>query len=276
VSGDWLFLVVLWVASAAVVVYSTRPVSDQQLSTWSIRFNVLIDDDAATPIRCRLRRARIIRWTAFVVGINVGNLPMYMNVIDVERAGDFATTLTAQAPFIAAALGAVIAEVAFVGPASQRRRTAALVVRRWHDYVPSLWARCVIGFLPIAAISAFAVTVRGVEPWRSSAAWVGPAVSALAIVAMIVGVHVVVNRPTLAADEHDLRLDDALRADGAHHIVGASFAMGGIATAYAVGAATGGVVSLIALVLSYAVIGVWYSLATTDRWNVDLARLQRV
>jgi hypothetical protein len=92
---------------------------------------------------------------------------------------------------------------------------------------------------------------------------------------MIVGVHVVVNRPTLAADEHDLRIDDALRADGAHHIVGASFGMGGIATAYAVGAATSGVVSLIALVLSYAVIGVWYSLATTDRWNVDLARLQR-
>ena len=52
------------------------------------------------------------------------------------------------------------------------------------------------------------------------------------IVAMIVGVHVVVNRPTLAAEEQDLRLDDALRADGAHHIVGASFAMGGIATAY--------------------------------------------
>jgi hypothetical protein len=92
---------------------------------------------------------------------------------------------------------------------------------------------------------------------------------------MTVGVHVVVNRPTLATDERDLRLDDALRADGVHHIVGASFAMGGVATANALAGAFGGVLGLVALLLSYAAIGVWYSLATTERWNVDQARLQR-
>ena len=52
--------------------------------------------------------------------------------------------------------------------------------------------------------------------------------------------------------------------------------MGGTATSYAVAGAFGGVVGLVALVCNYAAIGVWYSLATTDRWNVDQARLQRV
>ena len=274
-SGEWTFLLVLWIASVAAIGYSAQPITDELLSKWSIRFNVLLDDDTAEPVRRQLRRARIIRWTAVVAGINVGSLPMYVNVIDVERAGEFANSLTGQALFIAGTLGAVIAEVAFVRPGVRRRRTAALVIRRWSDYVPTRWVRCVVGFLPLSTVAAVIAVGRDDPAWPSSWPWVGPVVSALAIAAMIVGVHVVVNRPTLAIDEHDFRVDDALRADGVHHIVGATFAMGGVATCAAVGATFGGVISLVALVANYAAIGVWYSLATTDRWNVDQARLQR-
>lgn len=274
-SGEWGFLVIIWIGSVGAIGYSARPITDHQLDRWAIRFNVLIPDDAVETTRRQLRRARVIRWSAVVLGLNVGWLPMYVNVIDVERAGDFSNSLTAQAPFLAGALGAVIAEVAFVRPPVRRRRAAALVVRRWSDYVPTLWARCVVGFLPVSAIAALVHVGRDDPPWSTSWPWVGPAASALAIVAMTVGVHVVVNRPTLATDERDLRLDDALRADGVHHIVGASFAMGGVATANALAGVFGGVLGLVALLLSYAAIGVWYSLSTTDRWNVDQARLQR-
>ncbi|SRR6056297_2629648 len=273
-SGEWTFLVVLWSASLAVVLAGARPISDGRLSTWSIRFNVLITETSAELIRPQLRRARTIRWTAFVVGVNVGSLPMYMNVIDVERAGDFANTLTAQAPFIAAALGSVVAEIVFVRRRTRSRRTARLVERRWSDYVPTFWVRCIIGSLPISLAAATVATGRdvGAGGWL----WVGPAASALAIAAMTIGVHVVVNRPTLADDEHDLRVDDALRADGVHHIVGAAFALAGVATSYSLAAAIGNLLGLVFALAPYAVIGIWHSLAATERWNVDQARLQRV
>lgn len=273
-TGNWLFLVVLWGASLLVVLAGARPISDDQLTRWSIRFNVLIADNSAANIRRQLRRARAIRWTAFMMGINLGFLPMYMNVIDVERAADFSNDLTAQAPFIGAALGSVAAEIAFVRRPMRRRRSATLVARQWSDYVPTLWVRCVAVCLPISLVAAFASAARDDAPraWP----WVGPTASALALVAMTVGVHFVVNRPALAVGEHDLRLDDALRADGVHHVVGAAFAMAGVATSYALMAAFGNLLSLVFGLLSYAVIGVWYSLAATERWNVDQARLQRV
>jgi hypothetical protein len=273
VTGNWLFLIVLWSASLLVIVAGARPISDQRLTQWSIRFNVLVSDSSAATIRRQLRRARSIRWTAFVAGVNVGSLPMYMNVIDVERAGDFASVLTAQAPFIAAALGSVAAELLFVHPRRRHRRTAGLVERRWSDFVPTLWVRCIGGSLPISLAAAIVATERniGAGGWL----WVGPAASALAIAAMTIGIHVAVNRPTLADSRHDLRVDDALRADGVHHIVGASFAMAGVATSAALTAAFGGLAGVVFALASYAVIGVWYSLAATDRWNVDQARLQR-
>jgi hypothetical protein len=276
VGNDWRFLIVLWSVSLVVVVAGTRPISDGQLTKWSIRFNVLIHDGAAAMIRPQLRRARAIRWTAFVVGVNIGMLPMYMNVIDVERSADFSNELTVQAPFIAAALGSVAAELAFVRRHVRARRTAAVTVRRWTDYVPALWVRCVALCVPISLVAAIVATARveALRPWAWP--WVGPIASALALAAMTIGVHHVVNRPSSAVSEQDLRLDDALRADGVHHIVGASFAMAGAATSSALTAAFGGVLGVASGLAFYAVIGVWYSLAATERWNVDQARLQRV
>jgi hypothetical protein len=247
VGNDWIFLIVLWAASIVVVLAGARQISTDQLTEWSIRFNVLIADESATTIRRQLRRARTIRWTAFVVGINLGALPSYMNVIAAERAADFANELTTQAPFIAAALGSVIAEVAFVRRPPSGRRSAGLAVRRWTDFVPVIWVRCVALCVPISLIAALVATVRyaGLDGWL----WFGPAASVVALA--------------------------ALRADGVHHIVGAAFAMGGVATCYTLMATFAGLLGLVFALATYAVIGVWYSLAATERWNVDQARLQR-
>ena len=92
-----MFLVVLWIATAVVVVMGVRPISDHQLVQWSLRFNVLVDESTRDWLSSRLRRSRAVRWVSFVVGINLGMLPMYMNVIDAERAADYSNQLTAQA-----------------------------------------------------------------------------------------------------------------------------------------------------------------------------------
>jgi hypothetical protein len=265
---EWVFLVVLWVASAFGVGLAVRPTSDHRLIAWSIRFNVLLQDDTRPLVATRLRRARAIRWTSFIIGVNVGMLPMYMNVIDVERAGSFNNPVTAQAPFIAAALGCVLAEVTIVHRRSGPR-SAVLVRRRWSDYVLRLWIGCIVACLPISLVAV------AIGPWndRSRWLWVGPAASAIAIAATTAGVTLIVNRPPIEHDDAFRRIDDALRADGAQHVVGASLALAGIATLNTVALVVPPIVGLLLALSQYLVIGCWYGIIR-DRWNVEQARLQ--
>lgn len=269
--GDWIFLIVLVTASVVACAIGARPISEGQLTRWSIRFNVLLVDSIKPWTARQLRRARSIRTVSFVVGINVGALPMYMNIIDVDSAASFSNDLTAQAPFAAAAIGAMIAEISLV-----RRprgvRSATLATRRWVDYIERFWLIFIAGCLPVSALAALFATARSdsYERW----VWVGPSASLVAIVVATVGVHIVVNRPAATTDNDGRRVDDALRADGAHHVVGAAVALAGVATCYALTAALGGWWSIIPALLTYVVLGNWFAIARTSPWNVDQARLQ--
>ena len=270
--GDWAFLMVLWVATVAIVAIGVRPITQRQLVGWSVRFNVLVDQTNDQWVSVQLRRARALRWSAFAVGLNVGMLPMYMNVIDVERAASFSNEFTGQAPFLAAAVGAVIAEVSLVQrPTGQR--SALIVTRRWFDYIEQFWVFAVVAALPVSLLAALYATTQAAS--YSSWVWVAPVAVVFALVTITAGVHVVVNRPSVATDESERRLDDALRADGAHHVVGASVAVAGIATCSALTAALGSW-GIIPALFTYVVLGNWYSIALTTRWNVDQARLQHV
>lgn len=254
-----------------VCAIAARPINEHQLTRWSIRFNVLLDDSTKPSTARQLRRARSIRTVSFVLGINVGALPMYMNVIDVDRAASFANDLMAQAPFAAAAIGAVIAEISLVRR-PRGMRSATLATRRWADYIDRFWLIFIAGCLPVSALAALFATARS-DPYARWV-WAGPSASLVAIVATTVGVHIVVNRPAASTDDGGRRVDDALRADGAHHVVGAAVALAGVATCYSLAAAVGGWLSIIPALLTYVVLGNWYGIARSTRWNVDQARLQ--
>jgi hypothetical protein len=273
VGGEWVFLVVLWSATVIIVAVGASPITDRQLVKWSVRYNVLVADASSQGwLSWQLRRARVVRWTLFAIGLNVGFAPMYVNVIDVERASEFANPLITQAPFAMAALGAVLAEFSLVRR-PRGKRSAAIVTRRWSDYIERFWLVIIVCTVPISiAASWFALTRSDSDPtWL----WVGPAASFLAVAAATVGVHVVVKRPANACSEESRRIDDALRADGAHHVVGASVALGGIAACSSMTIALGSSAwSAVAALLTYVFIGCWYGIACTDRWNVDQARLQ--
>lgn len=270
-SGSWLFLVVLWIATAGVIVVGSRPFSDDQLVHWSLRFNVLVDETTKDWVTSRLRRSRAIRWASFAVGINIGMLPMYMNVIDVERAAEFSNQLTAQAPFAIAAVGAVLAELTITGRPSGVR-SAGLVSRHWSDYVERLWLVVIVCTLPISLIAVWIAARNDVDTqWL----WVGPAASVFGVLATTIGVRVVVNRPASHTDTSGQRIDDALRADGAHHVVGAAVAVAGIATCSSVSHALAtSWLALIPMLLSWVVLGIWNGIACNTTWNVDQARLQ--
>lgn len=270
--GDWLFLVVLWSFTAGVVLMGLFGLTDRRVHQWSVRFGVLVEDSVRPQVRQRLWRARAIRWTAFAIGLNVGMLPMYWNVIDAERAGDFENDLTSIAPVGAAVLGSLVAEIAFV----QRPRgslVAATTTRRWSDYIDRFWLVFIAGCVPVAAIATWVGPAGpgGGGRWL----WVAPVMCVVALAAVTIGIRVVVDRPAGADSGRMLRIDDALRADGIHHIVGAAVALAGLSATQAVNRAIPpSLLTVVLALLNLVFLAVWITIATSSRWNVDAARLQ--
>ena len=271
--GDWLFIVVTVVVSCLLIVRGRRPISEARLVRWSLRFDVVVDSHSRGWVSRRLRRARMIRWTSFVAGLNISLLPMYMNVIDVDRAASFSNPAGSSAPWAAAALGAVLAEVLVVQrPAGPR--VADIARRRWRDYADQRWVLAIVGCLPVAIAAATLATAGNDFRWRWS--WVGPASVICAIVAVTVGVHHIVDRPAISATGPERLIDDALRADGAHHILGASVALAGMGTFHSLAIATSpNWVSLLFVPAQYWVIYQWQAIACLDRWNVQRVRMVR-
>ena len=82
-----------------------------------------------------------------------------------------------------------------------------------------------------------------------------------------------VDRPAVSPDGSLRAIDEALRADGAHHIAGASVALAvtGAVSALLIATSDGwwqlpiGMLNLLA-------IGCWRELAVGERWNVSAAR----
>lgn len=88
-AGGWSFLVVLWSLGVVVLAVAVAPITQRSIVKWSLRFNVLIADSASERwLAARLRRARIIRWTTFALGIDIGMLPVYMNLSLVQPRRD--------------------------------------------------------------------------------------------------------------------------------------------------------------------------------------------
>lgn len=269
-TGDWVFLTCLWVFSVLVMVVGAWPVPEHRAARWLTRFHVVLSKEASTWVCSRLRRARSIRWASLVVGMNLSVLPMYINVIDPSRAGKFSNPLTQSSIFLAPTFGALIAELLVV----QRpigSRSAQLIRRRSRDYVNRLWTGVVIACGVVSLIAASAATHRRV--WRWGFVWVGPAVALIALASITLGVRRIVNRPVMSPDGPMRAADEALRADGAHHIAGASIALAGTGAAGALALATPlGWWQLPIGMLYFLSVGCWRGLAVGERWSVATAR----
>ncbi len=271
-AGDWWFLATLWVATVAVVGFGARRVSLTRLDRWQRRFDVQLDDTSTPVVRRRLRRGSSVRWISFLIGLHITMLPMYFNLIDADRAADFANPLYNNAFFFTTAIGAAAFELAV----RQRRvgNEALVVRRRRSDYVDTWWSNLTFACASIAVVAAVVATWRAPIRWQY--AWVG-AVAGLTAVAIIrLGVGRVIDRPALAASGRLRDADEAMRADGVHHVTGAAVAL---ATS---GASTAAVIALgnswLALpfgVLPWLGIAWWSRLWLVEPWNVQQARRVR-
>jgi len=268
-SGDWWFLTALWALSAGAIAYGTRPISPPRLARWQARFDVDLGDDVTPLIIRRLRCGGAVRWTAFAVGMNITMLPMYMNVIEPSRAASFNTPAITNAFFLTTAVGAFAFELCL----RQRNleRSSNLVRRRSADYIDPRWPR-IVALLAAATLAITIVaSMQRVDEWVT--AWVGVAAALVAFAASTIGITAIVDRPSLAANGPLRAADDALRADGAHHLLGSVCALA------TVGLSISGQVlvpdfpwAVLFGLLPWVGIAWWSRLWSAEPWSVRAAR----
>ncbi|MCB1001882.1 MAG: hypothetical protein KDB40_21500 [Acidimicrobiales bacterium] len=269
--GDWLSIVVLGGLSSLIFVSGLGPFTDRMLDRWCLRYDVAVDQHGREWLRTQLRRARAWRWCGFAVGTVVSALPMYANVIDRNRAADFATPANRFAPWLLAAAGSVVGELLSRRPPGGRR-AAHLATRHWRDYCSSRWVAVVGWSVPVSVAFAVQATQSRDLGWRWS--WLGPAVALCGSAAVTVGLRHLVNRPG-APDGLDRLVDDALRADSAHHLVGASVALAGLGTSHAALALDLGWLGLLVGMGQWLAIAAWWYVARQETWNVARVRWSR-
>jgi hypothetical protein len=270
--GDWIQAGVFLGVMALVVWRGSRAVDDGAVHRWERRFSVTLPDELRAEAARRLRRDRVLRTSAIAAGLLAASSPAYMNLVEPERSSDLANPATGQAWLLAAALGALAAEMLVSHiPAGPRR--AALVRRRVGDYVGLRWVWA-IGVLAVVAFLAATVGALGDAPDRGWW-WVHAGGAVLAAAATGYGLQVVRDRAMAAPDGPGRDLDESLRADGAHHLVGAGLALaaasaaGGLGLAFHSVPAVGAVAQLVALMS----LGTWWTLARSAPWSVRGRRL---
>jgi len=264
--GDWIQAAVVTLFVVALVWVGRRPVGSSELSYFADRFSLNADAMNVELVSARLRRSRKVRSVAVALGITVGALPVYVNLIDRESASSFSNFFTSQAWLIGAAFGAMLAELLVV-QRPIRRGHAALVARRPADYVAAGWSRLVIS-LALAAIVATTTAVIARNPlWVRSVA--GGIAAVVAVALMWVGLTTITNRPLLTPDGPLRTTDEALRAYGAHHIVGAGIALAGGAASISLSPLVESAPALewLPLVVSLGSLGLWRVVAFHLQWE---------
>ncbi len=262
------------VAFAALFVIGSgcRRVDDRYLHRWSRRFDIALDVETRPLVVGRLRQARVLRSIAIAIGITVAGLPAYLNLIARDRASSFANQAVGSSWILAAALGCLTAEFLSARNARGNSR-AALHARRSENYVSSVWLRVILTAAAIAAAAASAATLSDVP--RVAIAWAGAIGAALAGGLVLLGLRLITDRPALAPDGQMRSVDDALRADGAHRLVGAGVALAITGAALTVGCALEAFATwlpLLTVPVSYTALSIWWTLARDASWSVTRPR----
>jgi hypothetical protein len=205
------------------------------------------------------------------VGVVVAGLPSFMNLIDPDRSADFANPLVQNTWLLGGALGALVAEVVVVQRPADR--VASSSGRRVGDYVDVRWVRWVGLAIPITAALAVVSTALERSSWWYG--WVGLAGAFGAAGGLLLGLRTITDRAALAPDGALRDIDDALRADGAHHLAGVAVALAGISVGVATPhdlAGWWGLFTLLTSLVGAVALGIWWTLARDVRWSVAVAR----
>ncbi|MDY7101782.1 MAG: hypothetical protein S0880_11395 [Actinomycetota bacterium] len=252
-----------------LVAYGLKSVTDRDLVIFAERFGVEPGTDERPLVVARLRRARRVRSFTAAAAFAVSTIPTWLSHLVPDAASALNGRLDPWAnPLVALALGVLVGEVLIRQRPTMRR---AVVERRDPGRYVSIHLVRLLDVLALATpLAAVLAATRGEggaasDPVATAAFGVG----AWALARF--GLWSIVQRPRLAPDGGMRAVDDALRADGAHHLVGVTLAV----SAGAVGDLLWSVtwdgpayVSLPLAAVGVAAYATWWQLANRSRWPV--------
>lgn len=259
--------VVVLLGTGVLLWWGRRPVTPRELQRFSTRFGVELGDAEIGLVAPRLRRGRVVRSLGVAAGVVVCYSPVIAGRVDPGLADEVAAVpYTAYAWIVGAAGGALVAEALVVQRPVVRR--AAVVRRVPSDHVAAWLVRLLDGLAIVTALLAADALLRG--PGDAAQVIGGASLVVVAWTVARLGLRAVVDRPRLAPSGRTADVDDALRALGAHHVVGPALALagGGLGGVLFARALEGTPVALWFAVVGVPVVqGLWLAVAGA-RWPV--------
>ena len=240
-----------------------RPLGESALRRWATRYGAPLDGATRPLLRRRIHIGRSIRATGATVGILISALPLLTGT----RGGSFAIPIVQVAWLTSTGVGVLAAELAAGRRPVGSARRASLEVRHVGDYVE----RSDIGIAAVALAAAGAGIVAALIT-SAAADRVLAATVLVAVGATVLGfgLRALPHRP-LVGDTPVRAADEALRSEGAHHIVGVAVALGFTGTAEAWGATVEDFSPGFAFpfgLLPLVGFGIWWALAHDTVWRV--------
>jgi hypothetical protein len=219
---------VLVVVVPVVIVWawSLHMPGDYGLRVFARRFGVTLDEATRPFLARRIRRSRCWRALGGALGWVIATLPLTVSQFRPGLGGQLNQPFLSVVPYAGYLLGNVIVELVLAARANDRPRRALLRFRRVTDYVPS-WPITTTRAAAIVGVCLTPVAWRLTEP-SGRAAWSGGriltdlTVMIAGLAFMELALHFIAHRRQVATTPETLVADEALRADSARRVAGAS------------------------------------------------------
>jgi hypothetical protein len=274
--NDWLLGVLLWGAPLVYVLFvGFRPPDPRSLGRWTRVYGITLTHENRPIIARYLRRTRRIRTVGTLAGLAASLLYVTLT------GGGESNSILGSGLFLAVVgylLGTIVGEAVVPRPSRGDIRTASLVPRILHDYLPG-YAVAGLRVVPVLSVALVPIFLIIDEP-TSNVSGLGFTVTSVSVLLMASGVQLmqrlIVNRPRPALSPELLDVDDAIRSASVHALAGGGLALSLVWLTYQLGAIGGAMDSPVLRwfvpALGVLTIGLalwsWIDLAHPKQWRV--------
>lgn len=218
----WLNAGIPLLSALAVLVLAVRPVSNQALDAWALRFGLVLSERESKELaREHLRRERSARGMGASLGIIFAGIPLYLTVVSSDTVNSYPMDVVVSPWVTGTFLGALLSSIISLR-IYKPSGTASLVVRTPERYLDGrLSQKLRAGTMATGALTAVCL---GFGLGRYAVVLAGFVLCLSSYGVFSYGLKLIARRAALPNQGVLHILDGALRASDAHQIAGVTIA----------------------------------------------------